>query len=191
MFLSSTDHFRIRTLFDLAQVLDQGRLKLMRLIVRDNAMNTVGHGGSILVSVGGVLDVVRSQFRTCIARSQGGAIAVEGEATITDSTFIANIAIGVSSLVLLLDSCAWQALARHDTIYGPRCECALQNGGALHVGFNAPGQPPQPPTLTLKNCDFVDNVSKGGHGHAVHFGKSSRNQGQDYDNQKQLTMTTK
>lgn len=161
----------------------------MRLIIRDNAMNTVGHGGAVLVSVGGVLDVVRSQFRTCIARSQGGAIAVEGEATITDSTFIANIAIGVSSLVCsiaVLDRCG---MATHDICQ--RCDCASQNGGALHVGFNAPGQPPHPPTLTLKNCDFLDNVSKGGHGHAVHFGKSSRNQGKDYDNQKQLTMSTK
>jgi hypothetical protein len=57
------------------------------------------------------------------------------------------------------------------------------------VGFNAPGQPPHPPTLTIANCDFVDNVGKGGQGHAVHFGKSSRIQGTYYDNQRQLSCS--
>lgn len=84
------------------QILDGGRLKLIRLIVRDVAMSTVGHGAAVLVSQGGTLEVDRSQFRTNIARSQGGAIAVEGEATLTDSLFIANFAFGVSTVAFLL-----------------------------------------------------------------------------------------
>ena len=64
---------------------------------------------------------------------------------------------------------------------------AFGSGGAVHVGFNAPGRPPSPPTLTIKNCDFLDNVGKNGGGHAVHYGKSSARQGQQYDNQLQLS----
>jgi predicted outer membrane repeat protein len=112
-------------------------------------------GGAILVSEGGMLEVDRCEFRTNIARSQGGAIAVEGSALLVDSAFIANYAFG--------------------------------SGGAVHVGFNAPGRPPSPPTLTIKNCDFLDNVGKNGGGHAVHYGKSSARQGQQYDNQLQLS----
>ena len=196
------------------QILSDGRLKLLRLTVRDAALSTVGHGalrtmcalaretgnvfwamndilvittksrmylqrqaqdkkkpqselkvkdvfcimcagGAILVSEGGMLEVDSCEFRTNIARSQGGAIAVEGSALLVDSAFIANYAFG--------------------------------SGGAVHVGFNAPGRPPSPPTLTIKNCDFLDNVGKNGGGHAVHYGKSSARQGQQYDNQLQLS----
>lgn len=79
------------------EVKDGGRLKLIRLIVRDAALSTVGHGGAILVAQGGTLEVERSQFRTNIARSQGGAIAVEGAATLVGSSFVANHAFGVSA----------------------------------------------------------------------------------------------
>lgn len=81
---------------------------------------------------------------------QGGAIAVEGVATLTDSRFIANYAFGA--------------------------------GGAVHVGFNAPGRPPNPPTVKINNCDFTDNVGRGG-GDAVYFGKSAERAGDEIDNQ--------
>lgn len=66
---------------------------------------------------------------------------------------------------------------------------AVQNGGAIYVGFNAPGMPKIPPTLIVKDCDFLDNIGKGGLGHAVHFGKSSPRQGNNYDNGKQLSFS--
>ena len=68
------------------QIDESARLKLIRLIVRDTQLSTVGHGAAALVSQGGLLEVDRCEFRTNIARSQGGAIAIEGEAILTSAS---------------------------------------------------------------------------------------------------------
>ena len=61
----------------------------------------------------------------------------------------------------------------------------FQSGGGINVGFNAPGSPPQPPTVTVTACRFVDNESKMKNGgNAIAFGKGSAKVGTHIDNSK-------
>ena len=54
----------------------------------------VADGAAIHVNVGGLLETDRCTFLANIARSRGGAIAVEGTAKLTHTTFAANYAFG-------------------------------------------------------------------------------------------------
>lgn len=129
-----------------------GRLKLLRLQLVGAALSTVGHGASIFVQNKGLLEVSECEFRANMARSQGGAICVEGTATIMKSAFYGNYAYG--------------------------------SGGAINAGFNAPGQPPTPPSLSVVECTFKDNVAKMKNGaNAIMFGKSTKKVGTIVDNQ--------
>ena len=159
------------------------------------SVDVIGTEGVDVVSDGSSVELGSSAARASASRVMD-IVSGETLAASSDSVSVsAGVALGVSAVDLarvsgetmsVVGGSAVEVSSASASVVGHE-SVEVFSGGAVSVGFNAPGRPPSPPTLTIKNCDFLDNVGKNGGGHAVHFGKGSARQGQQYDNQLQLS----